>query len=1040
MPPMGIPGHHVYGFSGNGPCIGGSKPGWAWVLPTPSPNPVIARPPDSSAPAEIFFRVRAVFMSDGYVSRGSSGDPFWARGPGAGVARVAFDAGECRRGAVRGRRAAPGAPGYIEIRIMSRFAVAVAVDTPPGACSVCARRRGRLMGNFPYFCVCAGTLTGWNGSADLVERLLLEREAELAELGGFARGLRRGAGRVVLLRGEAGVGKTAVIKRFTAGLDAPVRVLRGWCDPFAVPRPLGPLLDALAGLGPAAAGALSAAIEAGDTGALYRRLLAVVRDGQRWVWVIEDAHWADGATLDLVRFLARRIDSLPLLLVVSYRDDELDGQHPLAVVLGEVATCAAVSRIGLEPLSRDAVAVLAAGSRLNADQLHRLTGGNPFFVTEVLAGGVDALGRNALPRSVSEAVWGRLARLSGSARETAQAVAVCGPRAESVLVHKMCPAASAGLAECLDAGVLVADGNAIGFRHELARRATLEQIADFRRKLLHTSALRALAEPPIDPNTLAALAFHADQAGDSAAALRYGIVEAQRAAGLGAHRQAAELYALALRHADGVSAAQRVQWLEQHAMASYLCGRGESAVSSWRDAVRLRHDLGDRLEEGEDLRWLSHQLWGMGRVNEATEAGLASLRLAQDAGACPQLAWALVNMAEIGVWVFDPAAADYAARAIALGAQLGDDAVVVILARGFAALARVLRTDTGWDELEAAWRDAMGADARGEHAGLLGTYICCVAALHYHLDRADRYIADSVAYCRERNLFTFEAFDLGVGALVAMHRGEWAHASACAEDVLTRRGLPAVCRIAPRLTLALIHARRGEQPVASLLEDIAAGSEPDQLRPFPVWAARAEAAWLAGDDDAARSQAHSAVATIGADWDPWLIWQLHRWTQLPGGTPAPIAVDDPTNPFQLEGSGDWQGAAQAWARRGCLYDAAIAQLGGDIAAVESALVTFRKLGARAATRRARQRFTQLRGPTRRSRRADILADPDGLSRREREVLTLIAAGHGDAEIATKLSISSKTVGHHVGAILAKLGVDNRNQAAARARQLHATQS
>ena len=115
----------------------------------------------------------------------------------------------------------------------------------------------------------------------------------LAELGGLARELRRGAGRVVLLRGEAGIGKTAVITRFTARLDVTVKVLAGGCDPLSAPRPLGPVLDALAGLGPAARG-LSTPIDAGDTAGLYRRLLAVLRDGHRWVWVIEDAHWADG--------------------------------------------------------------------------------------------------------------------------------------------------------------------------------------------------------------------------------------------------------------------------------------------------------------------------------------------------------------------------------------------------------------------------------------------------------------------------------------------------------------------------------------------------------------------------------------------------------------------------------------------------------------------------------------------------------------------------------------------------------------------------
>lgn len=860
---------------------------------------------------------------------------------------------------------------------------------------------------------------------------LLERETVLTDLRGLVKGLRHGAGRVVLLRGEAGIGKTAVITAFTAGLHPPVCVLIGGCDPLTTPRPLGPVMDAVSGLEADAARALDTAIDAGDTATLYRRLLALLRDGHRWVWVIEDAHWADGATLDLVRFLARRIGSLPLLLVVSFRDDEVDAHHPLAVALGDVASCAAVSRIALEPLSRDGVGALAAGSGLNADQLHQLTGGNPFFVTEVLAAGADVLDRNALPRSVSEAVRGRLAGLSGHARQTANAVAVCGGHADPRLVHKVCPPAVVGLAECLDAGVLLADGQAIGFRHELARRAILDHVDDYQRKLLHTRALDALDQPPIDPNILPELAFHADQAGDKEAAMRYGIAAAERAVALGAHRQAAALYALALRHADTTPTEQKVAWLEQHALASYLGGLG--GESSWREAISLRRALGDRLGESEDLRWLSHELVLLDRVGESAEAAVESLRLVQDAGPCPPLARSLLNMAELSVLGWEPELPDYAARAITVGTQLGDQAVV-IRARGSAALARVVRDDTGWEELEAAWLQALATDTRGENAGKLGADICAAAALHFDLDRADRYITQTLEYCRERDLFTFEAFVIGIAAVVGLHRCQWDRASAYAEDVLTRPGLSSFHRIAPRRTLTLICARRGQQPGAALVDEIAGNSELHQSRFFPVWAARAEAAWLAGDDDAARSAARSGLAIMGADGNPWLAWQLQRWVRLPESTAAPISIEVPINPFQSEVSGDWRAAAAEWTRRGCPYEAAVAQLGGDISAVESALATFRGLGASAAARRARQRLTQLRGPTRRTRRTDINADPDGLSRREREVLTLIAAGHSDADIAATLSISRKTAGHHVEAILAKLGVDNRTQAAAHARQ------
>jgi len=141
-------------------------------------------------------------------------------------------------------------------------------------------------------------------------------------------------------------------------------------------------------------------------------------------------------------------------------------------------------------------------------------------------------------------------------------------------------------------------------------------------------------------------------------------------------------------------------------------------------------------------------------------------------------------------------------------------------------------------------------------------------------------------------------------------------------------------------------------------------------------------------------------------------------------------LDVGVTPFRLEVSGDWQGAAAEWTRLGCVYDAALAQLGGDIGAVQAALTTFRGLGACAAARRAQQRLAQLRGRAPRAQRADTLADPYRLTRRQRDVLELLVDGDSDTDIATKLFISPRTVAHHVEAILTKLGANNRTQAAA----------
>jgi DNA-binding CsgD family transcriptional regulator len=863
-------------------------------------------------------------------------------------------------------------------------------------------------------------------------KTLLEREAVLAGLAGLRRRAGGGAGRMVLLRGEAGAGKTAVIDRFLEHCGQQVRLLQGWCDPLSAPRPLGPLIDMAAQLPAAEAAGLAALINRGEPEAIYTWLLRLLGEGHRWVCVIEDAHWADGATLDLLRFVARRIESLPLLLVVSYRDEELGEQHPLIVALGDMASWGALTRVRLEPLSRQAVAVLAAGSGVNADELHRLTGGNPFFVTEVLAAGRDGLRENAMPRSVSEAVRGRLGRLSAPARETAHAAAVCGPRASPALVQALCPAAVKGLDECLSAGMLIDDGGVVGFRHELARRATLEQIPDRKRRLLHAGALAVLAEPPVDPDRLAALAFHADQAGDRDAVLGYGSAAAERAAALGANREAANLYASVLHHADTAPSEQKVVWLEKHAFASYLSGFADAAAASWREAITLRHQMGNRLEEGDDRRWLSLILWSLGQLTEASEAARASLELLEELGPSRELAWSLVNLAELSAYGYDPACVDYAGRAITLGTQLGEPAVVV-RARSHGATGTVLRGDTGWEEFEAAWRDAMAIPGLAVHAGMIGASLCIFAALHHHLNRADRYIAQTTTFCADHDLGMFQLLVIAANGLVELYHGDWDRATALAEDVLTRRGLTSLHRIPPLITAALVPARRGQRSsVGPLLDEALGCPDPDDFfRLGPVWAARAEAAWLAGDDDTARAEAHNGLAcAAGVMADPWLVGHLRRWAHLAGGAPDTTATVDTVTPFRFEVSGDWRAAAEEWTRLDCPYDAAVAQLGGDIDAVQAALSTFRELGARAAARRAQQRLAQLRGRTPSGRRVDTLADPHRLTRRQRDVLDLLVAGHSDTDIATKLCISPRTVAHHVEAILTKLAVNNRTQAAA----------
>src|SRR6516165_5736333 len=284
---------------------------------------------------------------------------------------------------------------------------------------------------------------------------LLERSVQLSSLGGALAAAASGLGRIVLVAGEAGIGKTALLRRFCADVDGSARVLWAGCDPLFTPRPLGPVLE-LAGVlgGEVAARAADGARPYDVAAALLRELAA-----RPSVVVFEDVHWADEATLDVIRLAGRRVGDVPALLVLSYRDDDLNRSHPLRIVLGDLPGSDRVTRLELAGLSSRAVAELADPEGVDAGELYRWTAGNPFFVTEVLAAGTGLV-----PRSVRDAVLGRAARLGGAAREVLEAAAAVPGAAELWLLDALAPTASEALDECLGAGLVVLGAGRVEFR------------------------------------------------------------------------------------------------------------------------------------------------------------------------------------------------------------------------------------------------------------------------------------------------------------------------------------------------------------------------------------------------------------------------------------------------------------------------------------------------------------------------------------------------------------------------------------------------
>ena len=250
---------------------------------------------------------------------------------------------------------------------------------------------------------------------------LLERDSAQEAAAGYLAEAVTGHGRLVFVAGEAGVGKTVFVDSVVASAAATVSVALGACDGSATPAPLGPLREMLPDL-PA-----DVWPDGADRHEVFTRLTEALRDPVRpFLLVIEDAHWADDATLDLIRHVARRVHRLGALVLVTYRSEETTGQHPLRLVLGDVASAVGIRRIDLAPLTLDAVRRLvgSAGSRRRRGAVPGDRG------QPVLRDGGDRGRRERRPRSVHDAVLSRTARLTAEARDSLEVVALAGPRAE----------------------------------------------------------------------------------------------------------------------------------------------------------------------------------------------------------------------------------------------------------------------------------------------------------------------------------------------------------------------------------------------------------------------------------------------------------------------------------------------------------------------------------------------------------------------------------------------------------------------------------
>ena len=856
--------------------------------------------------------------------------------------------------------------------------------------------------------------------------MLLEREDCLDELDAALREATLGSGRIALIYGEAGIGKTSLVDRFVELRRRGVRILWGRCDSLFTPQPLGPLNDMAAHLPDELQQQLQSTA---NRLAIFAAFLRALQDGtEASIVVVEDVHWADAATLDLLKYLGRRLQGVRALVILTYRDDEIDREHPLWSVLGNLPSNM-VRRLLLQPLSEAAVATLAGSGGRAAREVHALTGGNPFFVTELLASPGEAV-----PATIREATLARAVRLSPAARTLLDLCAVVPSRIERWLLAASIDPPLSVIDECARTGLLIAEHDAVRFRHELARQAVERALPAAHVQALHARVLQALIAHGLDSVSLARIVHHAAGARDDAAVRSYAPVAARQAELLGAHREAAAHYATALQVTDPANTEARAALFESRAVESYLTGQMEAAFAAAGEALALRRQRGERGREGEDLRWLSRFAWFLGRHATAIEHAEESIRVLLMLPPGPEIAMAYSYRAQLHMLCVESRqAVHWGHRALELAERLSLLEVEIHALNNVGAAALQRRKRQGWRYLERSLQLALASDMH-DHAARAYANLAWQAVIDRDYARAGRYLDDGLGYAMHRDLDSWTFYMLGVRARRYLEQGRWQEAAADAGAVL-EASRAALLRINPLLVLGLVRVRRGDPGGDELLGEARALAMPtgEVMRIGPLAAACAEAAWLKGLDDRCLEEARVGYALASRHRDPALIAQLGYWLWRAGGTPEASFRTATGTSFERQIRGDWQAAAEQWRQLGCPYEEALALAEGDSFSRLRSLAILDELGARPAAALVRRglRADGVRQIPRGARPA-TKRNPAGLTARETEILRLLVDGLSNRRIAERLCISAKTVDHHVSAVLGKLGVQSREQAATRA--------
>jgi DNA-binding CsgD family transcriptional regulator/tRNA A37 threonylcarbamoyladenosine biosynthesis protein TsaE len=851
---------------------------------------------------------------------------------------------------------------------------------------------------------------------------LLERENQLKTLNNLFTSVQSGNGKVAVITGEAGIGKTSLIEEFAKQHEPKIKILWGSCDALKTPRPLSPLYDICFQMNSILTKKLK---EENEIYKIFNDFLfELSKDKKALILVIEDIHWADEATLDLIKFLGRRINRHCILLAITYRDDESNMQNSLSLLTADIPPNN-ISRIKLNPLSEKSVNNLEKYFGFKNDEIYNKTAGNPLFVFELISNKNERL-----PSSIKDIVLSKLSNLSSETRKFLELISVIPGRINKDIINQLSKHENKVIDEAVDAGILKIFHEYILFKHELVRLAIEDSLTFFKKEQLNSQILSVLLEQKEINQNLASIVHHADNANNIKIISEYAPIAAQQASALGAHNQAANHYLTALKYIDHLSVDKQLQIYEGRSFECYLTGQIEEGIKACEAVIEMLKKNNDPLREGENYRILSRLTWFAGDDKKGEEFLLTAIDILEKLPVSKNLAMAYSNLSQVYMLRENTIKAiEWGEKAIQISKQINEIEIEIHALNNIGTAKMYAGDDSGEDYLKKSLDLAIKNDF---HDHISRGYDNLGAAFIYRrsLSEADKYYTKGIEYCSEKDLHTHELCMTGEISKIKLFLGDWDEAIEKANKTLERENVPVIDRIIPLSIIGLIRTRRNDPGDTQLIKEanLLAMGTGEIGKIVTTTAALAESFWLKNKLHEAAEEIENFFHKIKNLDNPWALGEIAFWLWKSGRLNE--IPENVAQPFLYQIKGEWKSAAKIWSQLNCPYEQALALYDGDEAAMKKALLIFEKLGASAASQLIKQKMREKgiknipKGP--RQSTKDNIA---GLTSRQIEVLNLLKQGLTNNEIAGKLYISSKTVDHHVSAILSKLNINSRSEAA-----------